>query len=244
MLETFSLSDDIDAPKKAKSLDSHKVTDIKAAVHSERLNIFIDDKFFCSLDISQVVDLKIKVGRELSDQELADLKRASEFSKFYNLALEYVFLRPHSKKEINDYLVRKTLDKKVRVKNRKTGEYQTKIKQGYDKSLVPLVLRRLDERGYLDDERFAELWVENRGVSKGVSQKKLRNELLKKGISPSIIDAALQQTQRDDKTELKKVIAKKSNRYQDKQKFIQYLLRQGFNYSDVLDELSLIESSE
>lgn len=244
MLETFSLSDDIDAPKKAESLDSHKVTDIKAAVHSERLNIFIDDKFFCSLDISQVVDLKIKVGRELSDQELADLKRASEFSKFYNLALEYVFLRPHSKKEINDYLVRKTLDKKVRVKNRKTGEYQTKIKQGYDKSLVPLVLRRLDERGYLDDERFAELWVENRGVSKGVSQKKLRNELLKKGISPSIIDAALQQTQRDDKTELKKVIAKKSNRYQDKQKFIQYLLRQGFNYSDVLDELSLIESSE
>ena len=244
MLETFSLSDDIDAPKKAKSLDSHKVTDIKAAVHSERLNIFIDDKFFCSLDISQVVDLKIKVGRELSDQELADLKRASEFSKFYNLALEYVFLRPHSKKEINDYLVRKTLDKKVRVKNRKTGEYQTKIKQGYDKSLVPLVLRRLDERGYLDDERFAELWVENRGVSKGVSQKKLRNELLKKGISPSIIDAALQQTQRDDKTELIKVIAKKSNRYQDKQKFIQYLLRQGFNYSDVLDELSLIESSE
>lgn len=244
MLETFSLSDDIDAPKKAKSLDSHKVTDIKAAVHSERLNIFIDDKFFCSLDISQVVDLKIKVGRELSDQELADLKRASEFSKFYNLALEYVFLRPHSKKEINDYLVRKTLDKKVRVKNRKTGEYQTKIKQGYDKSLVPLVLRRLDERGYLDDERFAELWVENRGVSKGVSQKKLRNELLKKGISPSIIDAALQQTQRDDKTELKKVIAKKSNRYQDKQKFIQYLLSQGFNYSDVLDELSLIESSE
>ena len=244
MLETFSLSDDIDAPKKAKSLDSHKVTDIKVAVHSERLNIFIDDKFFCSLDISQVVDLKIKVGRELSDQELADLKRASEFSKFYNLALEYVFLRPHSKKEINDYLVRKTLDKKVRVKNRKTGEYQTKIKQGYDKSLVPLVLRRLDERGYLDDERFAELWVENRGVSKGVSRKKLRNELLKKGISPSIIDAALQQTQRDDKTELKKVIAKKSNRYQDKQKFIQYLLRQGFNYSDVLDELSLIESSE
>ena len=237
MLETFSLSDDIDAPKKAKSLDSHKVTDIKAAVHSERLNIFIDDKFFCSLDISQVVDLKIKVGSELSDQELADLKRASEFSKFYNLALEYVFLRPHSKKEINDYLVRKTLDKKVRVKNRKTGEYQTKIKQGYDKSLVPLVLRRLDERGYLDDERFAELWVENRGVSKGVSRKKLRNELLKKGISPSIIDAALQQTQRDDKTELKKVIAKKSNRYQDKQKFIQYLLRQGFNYSDVLDEL-------
>ena len=244
MLETFTLSDDIDLPKERREFSGHKVTDIRAAVHTKRVNIFINDKFFCSLDISQVVDLKIKVGRELSEEELSSLKRASEFSKFYSLALEYVFLRPHSRKEINDYLVRKTLDRKVRVKNRKTGEYQTKIKQGYDKSLVPLVLQRLDDHGYLDDERFAKLWVENRNVSKGVSQKKLQSELLQKGIATHIIDKVLSNTSRSDEDELKKVVAKKRNRYTDEQKFIQYLLRQGFNYSDILDELSSTESSE
>ena len=132
----------------------------------------------------------------------------------------------------------------MRVKNRKTGEYQTKIKQGYDKSLVPLVLQRLDDRGYLDDERFAKLWVENRNVSKGVSRKKLRKELLQKGIATQIIDKVLSNTSRSDEDELKKVVAKKRNRYTDEQKFIQYLLRQGFNYSDILDELSSTESSE
>ncbi len=247
MLETFTLADDVELPKKSKSrsrgFDSHRVTDIKEAIHTDRLNIYINDKFFCSLDISQVVDFKLKIGRELSEEELADLKHASEFSKFYSLALEYVFLRPHSTKEIRDYLNKKTLDRRVRIKNRKTGEYQSKVKKGYDKSLVPLVLKRLDERGYLDDERFAKLWVENRNVAKGSSIKKLRNELLQKGVSTAIIDKVLQDSDRSDEDELKKVIAKKRNRYQDQQKFIQYLLRQGFNYSDILDELSSSESS-
>lgn len=241
MFQTFTLSDNLESPHATSRL--HKISDIKEAARTDRINIFIDDKFFCSLDISQVVDLKVKVGRELDDAELAELKRASDFSKFYSLALEYVFLRPHSRKEINDYLIRKTKSSKIRVKNRKTGEYQTKTKQGYDGSLVPLVLARLDERGYLNDERFAKLWVESRSVSKGISEKKLRNELMQKGITSTIIDSVLRESHRDERAELQKVIAKKRNRYPDKQKFIQYLLRQGFNYSDVLDELSSMEPS-
>ena len=43
---------------------------------------------------------------------------------------------------------------------------------------------------------------------------------------------------RDDSEELRKIIARKANRYDDQQKLIQYLVRQGFNYSDVLDELA------
>lgn len=237
MLETITIFDDVDNPAKVKQ--GHRVTDIKEAVRKQnRVNIYVDDKFFCSLDISQVVDFSIKIGRELTDEELEELKRASDFGKFYARALEYVLMRPHSTKEIRDYLKRKTLSKKVRVKNRKTGEYQTKLQQGYDPSLVPLVLERLGERGYLDDHRFAELWVENRNVKKGVSLKKLRNELLKKGISQNIIEEVLQDSSRDDREELRKIIARKANRYDDQQKLIQYLVRQGFNYSDVLDELA------
>ncbi len=245
MLETFTLKDNIELPKwsRQRDLNGYVVTDIREAVKTDRLNIYINDKFFCSLDISQVVDFKLKIGKELTKDELDELKCASEFSKFYSLALEYAFLRPHSTKEIRDYLNKKTLDRHIRVKNRKTGEYQSKIKKGYDKSLVTLVLNRLEERGYLDDERFAKLWVENRNVSKGSSLKKLRNELLQKGVSHGIIDQVLDESDRNDEDELKKVIAKKRNRYTDKQKLIQYLLRQGFNYSDILDELSSIDES-
>ena len=241
MLETITIFDDVPASKTAQS---HRVTDIKQAIRDQnRVNIYVDNKFFCSLDIAQVVDLKIKVGKELSDEDRSELKRASEFGKFYQRALEFALMRPRSQKEIRDYLNRKTLNRKVCVKNRKTGEYQAREKQGYDKSLIPLVLQRLDERGYIDDRRFAELWIENRNTAKGISTKKLRTELLQKGISQQIVDEVLETGYRNDADELQKIIVRKANRYPDRQKFIQYLVRQGFNYSDVVDAISSLDGS-
>ncbi len=237
MLEKHTIFDDATAG--AKKSAGHRVSDIREAVRDKnRVNVYIDDKFFCSLDIAQVVDLHVKIGRELNNEELEELKRASDFSKFYNRALEFTLMRPHSSKEVRDYLKRKTLDRKVRVKNQKTGEYKTVLKQGYDQSLVEPVYKRLEERGYIDDRRFAETWVENRNITKGSSLKKLRLELAQKGISQSVIEEVLAETDRDDVAELRKIIARKAKKYPDEQKLIQYLMRQGFNYSDILDELS------
>ena len=240
MLETITIVDDEPAHKKS----ARRITNIKEAVKDKnRVNIYIDDKFFCSLDISQVVDLHLKVGKELSEDDYANIKQASEFGKFYTRALEYTLLRPRSSKEIRDYLKKKTLHHKIRVKNRRTGEYETREKQGYDSSLIPLVFARLEERGYIDDYRFAKLWVENRNVGKGISIKKLRLELIQKGIEGKIIDQVLDETSRNDDDELAKVIAKKRHKYPDEQKLIQYLVRSGFNYLDVLDALSTDASS-
>ena len=241
-LETHTIFDETIAGSKRPAIRC--VTDIKEAVRDKnRVNVSIDGKYFCSLDIAQVVDLHLKIGRELSEEELADLKRASEFGKFYARALEFALMRPRSSKELRDYLKRKTLSRKVRVKNPKTGEYQTKEKLGYDVSLVEPVFRRLEERGYVDDRRFAEAWLENRSVSKGASAKKLRLELQQKGISAQIIDEVFVETKRDDRAELQKVIERKAKKYPDQQKLIQYLLRQGFNYSDISEALSTESSS-
>ena len=242
MLETHTIHDDVSDGRKKPS--EYRVTDIKEAVRDpNRVNVYINDKFFCSLDITQVIDLHVKIGRQLSGEELDELKRASEFSKFYARALEYALMRLHSAREIHDYLVRKTISRKIRVKNRKTGEYQTKEKPGYDASLVPLVFERLKQHGYIDDYRFATIWVENRNVKKGISTKKLRLELMQKGIDSKIIDQVFDETSRNDDDELAKIIAKKRHKYSDDQKLIQYLLRAGFNYSDVLDALSADASS-
>lgn len=241
MLETHTIFDNDET---ATGEQSRCVTDIKEAVRDKnRVNIYIDSKYFCSLDISQVVDLRIKVGRKLSVDELQDLKRASEFGKLYARALEYCLSRPHSVKEVQDYLQKKTLDKRVSVKNPKTSEYSVRIKKGYDVSLVPLVMQRLEAHGHLDDERFARAWVENRNQRKGSSLKKIKMELSAKGVDSRIIEHVLESSNRNDREELKKVIARKAKRYDNSQKLIQYLVRQGFNYSDVLDELSDTELS-
>jgi regulatory protein len=95
----------------------------------------------------------------------------------------------------------------------------------------------LIKKGYVSDVKFADFWVRNRFVRKGVSVRKLRSELLAKGVSSSVIDETLAATERSDEDELAKVIAKKRARYSDDIKFMQYLARQGFSYDDIKSAL-------
>lgn len=194
----------------------------------KRVNVMVDGKFRFSLDIFQYADLGIKIGRDYTEEELTALETESSFGKVYARALEYCLMRPHSAKEVRDYLYRKTRDSRT-----KTGE----IKKGIAPEITVRVFDRLVEKGYIDDEKFARYWVENRNLTKGVSGRKLTVELQAKGVDRGVVERALQVTTRDEASELQKVIAKKRARYSDDQKFMQYLARQGFSYDDIKEAL-------
>lgn len=207
-----------------------KITNISSQVkNKDRVNISVDGKYRFSLDIFQVGELGIKVGKDYSEEELLELETESQFGKLYGRALEYTMMRPHSAKEVRDYLWRKTRTTKTR--NRKTGEM--KERPGVAQEVADRVYERLVEKGYIDDEKFTRWWIENRNQIKGSSRRKLANELRAKGVDAAIIDQALNSTERNDREELKKVIAKKAARYDDEQKFMQYLARQGFSFDDI-----------
>ncbi len=199
-----------------------------------RLNVMVDGTYRFSLDISQVVSLGVKVGREYSEAELAEIEGESQFGKLYARALEYCLMRPHSAREVRDYLWRKTRDTKY--KSRKTGEVKTR--EGVAPELTERVYDRLVEKGYIDDEKFARYWVENRNMTKGVSRRKLSSELAAKGVERSVVERLLAESLRSDESELQKIIAKKRKRYPDDQKFMQYLARQGFSYDDIASALA------
>lgn len=207
-----------------------KITSLSAQVRNpDRVNISIDGKYRLSLTVMQVVDLGIKVGTEISDELLAELEQESSFGKMYQRALEYCLMRPHSAREVRDYLYRKTRTTKYRQKQ--TGEIRER--QGIGQSVADRVFDRLVEKGYVDDEKFAAYWVEHRNQTKGASRRKLQAELAAKGVDSRIIDGALLGSERNDEDELAKVVAKKRSRYPDSQKFMQYLARQGFRYDDI-----------
>ncbi|MEO8691829.1 MAG: RecX family transcriptional regulator [Candidatus Saccharimonas sp.] len=218
-----------------------KVTSLSAQLRSpDRVNIFIDGKFRFSLDISQVVDLKVKVGREYSVEELVELEQESLFGKVYMRALEYILMRPHSAKEVRDYLRRKTYATKYR--SRKTGEILER--EGVSQSVVERAFDRLLEKKLIDDNKFAIWWIENRNARKGTSLAKLRSELMGKGVNRTVIDQALVTVGRDELADLKKVIEKKRYKYEDVRKLKQYLVGQGFSYSDVNDALAEAEEED
>ena len=206
------------------------ITDIKQAVKNpNRANIFVNGKYRFSLDIFQLTDLGVKIGEIFDEKEIENLEQQSEFGKLYALALNYCLMRPHSEREIRDYLMKKTLSKKLR--NKKTGEFYEK--SGVSKLSVEQVLARLKEKKYINDEKFARFWIENRNQRKGSSLKKLRAELLQKGVSGVIIEQVFAETSRNDSEEIRKIIDKKAKRYPDQQKLVAYLARQGFSFDEI-----------
>lgn len=202
-----------------------KITNIAIQTRDKnRVNVSVDGKYRFSLDVFQLADLRIKVGADYTDEELTALEQESQFGKVYGRALEYCLMRPHSAKEVRDYLYRKT-----RPTRTKTGD----IRPGVSSDVTARVFDRLIEKNYINDMHFAHYWVENRSLTKGASRRKLIAELRAKGIDQSIVEQVVSETERSDETELAKVIAKKRAKYPDDQKFMAYLARLGFSYDDI-----------
>lgn len=212
-----------------------KITDISLQVRNpDRVNVSVDGKYRFSLDILQVTELGIKIGREYSEEELVELENESQFGKLYARALEYTMMRPHSAKEVRDYLWRKTRTTRVRVPD--SNEYRER--PGVSQEIADRVYDRLAQKGYLNDENFARYWVENRNTRKGISKRKLIAELRTKGVDSVVIEQALQNSPREEKDDLRNILEKKRHKYDDEQKLIAYLMRQGFPYDAVRDALA------
>ncbi len=157
-----------------------KITAITAQQKNvNRVNVMVEGKYRFSLDIFQVGELGLKIYKDYSEEELVAFEQESQFGKLYSRALEYTMLRPHSEKEIRDYLWRKT---------RTTRTKEGIEKQGVSQVIADKVLDRLKEKKYIDDEEFARYWFEYRSQTKGVSLRKLENELRAKGVGTKIIE--------------------------------------------------------
>jgi len=208
-----------------------KITSVSLQARDKnRVNISVDGKYRFSLDVFQVGSLGIKIGNEYEEAEIIRLETESQYGKVYNRALEYCLMRPHSVKEVRDYLYRKT-----RPRLNKTGE----IVPGVDVSITVRVIEKLIDKKYVNDFEFARYWVENRSLKKGISSRKLISELRAKGVDMSIIDELIKVSDRSDSEELQKIIVKKRQKYTDDNKLIAYLARQGFAYEDIKYALSI-----
>ena len=195
-----------------------KITKISPAIKTEgRYNIYVDDKYSFSLDEVQLASLNLKKNDEIDAEQLDQLKSESDFGKNYVRALDLISRRPRSQREIRDYAFRKQ----------------------WTKSNTERVIERLLERGYLDDAKFAEIFVQSRANLRNYSTKRMKLELRKRGVASDIVDQVLTDSENfDENAALKNLIAKKRNRYDNEQKLIAYLARQGFSYDKIKSALS------
>ena len=101
-------------------------------------------------------------------------------------------------------------------------------------------MARFKELGLLDDRRYAQLLAEQMSEN-NISKRESYAKLLQKGIPNSIIKSVLEETDFDEAAQIKAVIEKKyrtklSDR-NDIQKVYAALIRKGFSYSAVREQL-------
>ena len=191
-----------------------KITDItKQKRNKTRVNIFIDGEFVCGVDEVAAALARIKIGDEITAEELKSLVRQSELNSAFERAVGYLSLAPRSRKEIERYLLDKS----------------------YDKEVTEQTLEKLDAYHYIDDYGYAQSYIKSKSKKYGTFR--LKAELRKKGIASAIIDELLDEGGDDNITQVaRKYIS--SHKSADKQKLKRFLAGRGFSWDSISSAVS------
>lgn len=193
------------------------ITAFRSQKNNNRVNIYLDNEFGFGIDLENFVILGLKVNQEYTEKQIAEIVKKAEFQKTLDKLLRFATLRPRSEKEVKDYFKRKRIHESIHKE----------------------LFNRLNRLELVDDEKFAQWWVEQRQSFKPRSKRILNNELRIKGIKKEIIKEVLQNTEIDELSLAKKELEKKEYKWKGidsqkaRQKMAEFLLRKGFNWEVV-----------
>lgn len=188
------------------------VTDIKPqAKNSKRVNLYLDGKFYCGLELFTIMKHRVKIGNDYTANEIIDIQIAEEEGVCLNYALNLLSKSVKTEKEIIAKLK----------------------KRGYVSEIIDKVIFKLKDYGYVNDEEFAEKYINSYSKNKG--KRLLKSELKLKGVSDAIIEDKFLSVENELETAIKiaeKYVKNKPVDIKTKQKCYKYLLSKGFSYDD------------
>jgi len=202
-----------------------KITDIKLqAKNKERCNIYIDNSFCCGILLETVILNKLKVGLEISAEELGRIQLESEKRTVFDKTLDYISKAQKTEKQIKDKLKEK----------------------GYLKETIDYVIDKLKEYKFIDDFEYVKSYIRIYKEKKG--KKLLEYELMQKGVRKQVIESVLEEENLDQKdacfTLLKKHLKNKEITRENLAKAYKYVLSKGFSYEEASNALSLLKEED
>jgi regulatory protein len=147
------------------------------ANNQDRINLFVDDQFLLGISALIVLQMGLRVGQELSSDQLEQLRQEEALQQATNRVLNYLSFRPRSREEIRRYLHKKETPSE----------------------LIDRVIQRLDELNLINDQSFTEFWVESRERSNPKGAQALKNELRMKGVKRELVDELISDEQDEDR---------------------------------------------
>ena len=198
------------------------ITEIKRKGKSELYYVYADNQFFSLIEAEFIVKNKLKVGTEISQKNLEQIKEQSDNLACVNVALNYISKALKSEYQLVQYLK----------------------KHQFCDSAITLAVEKLKSYGYLNDEYLADLVVKSASLKKGKNQiiVSLKNKGIKKENYEKFISNI--QGQSDVCLSLAKKWLKGKNlplSTQEKAKLYRHLAGKGFEFETIKSALGLIK---
>lgn len=177
----------------------------------------LEDGSILRVGENEVVSFALYAGKELSQEEADALLASAHRSGLKEKALNLLTRKPQSRRELE----------------RKLGEWEASEEETVQ------ICDRMEELGYLNDASYASLIVRHYSA-KGFGEKKLRDELYRRGVPRDLWEDALEQAQDPSEAIDAFVVKKLAGRQPDRkelQKVSAALARRGYSWSDIRDAL-------
>ncbi len=190
-----------------------------------RVNMYIDEKFFCGLSLDNVAKFGIYVGKDLSDEDLENILLEELKNRFFQRAMNYISRSIKTEFQITRYLKNLSFKKK--------GEWYTDISNENLESIIELTVKKLKEYGYIDDEEFAQQFIQSRIKNKPRGKLILQSELMSKGVELNLAREKVEELVEDEYDMLRRIYLKKYGNEKmnlSDSKKIDFLRRKGFNW--------------
>ena len=185
----------------------------KQKKYKNRSSVFLDDKFSFGIDDFDLFKLKLKVGMEISDEDLKEIKETVLFSSAKEYAIGLVSRFNYTKNGMKD---------KLKIRN-------------YDEEVIAKTLGFLESYNLVNDFEYAKCFIYDALNIKHIGLQKIRYELIQKGIEIDIIDKALSEFDIDllEENNILPLAKKKLSgnfEYKNIMKVKRYLFSKGFSF--------------
>lgn len=190
------------------------ITDITLQKKKSRANVFLDGEFVCGLNNITLVKNGLKIGKEITKEELLKIHNESERESAFEKALSLLSRQKYTKKAISDKLKSKE----------------------YEEDIIKQVIEKLTEYGYISDLDFANSFI---SANKNKSKRMLEVNLLKKGLGRETIKKALEENTTDEEEKEKclkateKYLKNKELDEKTLQKLKSHLVYKGFSFDNI-----------
>ena len=190
------------------------ITEIQKVGKGARYRLYLDGDFYGIFEAEILARHSLKSGESFDEDFFEELKIENGDYACFDRGLSILEKGAKSEKMLKDYLKEK----------------------GYPKQCIERACEKLKSYGYIDDQAFCENYISIYSDIK--SRRKLKIDLLGKGISEEIIEEKLETLSQENESEKCLNFAKKfmKNREKDlknKQKLFNHLASKGFEYGDI-----------